>query len=86
MIDDLYTHPHTSTLCKVSKPIEGRNGCKTDSECLENGRKKCEADPECLGIAWYRFREEQALKICYSREFITKPGWRTIWKKDGMFC
>ena len=83
-IDDIYSHAHGSTLCKNSRPIGGRNECKTDLDCLENARKKCDEDSSCHGIAWFQFRKEQPLKICNSRETQTKSGWRTMWKKDGI--
>jgi len=81
-----YSHGHPAILCENSFSIQGRNGCNTDEECLKNARLKCEKYSTCTGIAWNWVlpgrNEEQALKICFSRDNKTEAGWRTMWRKD----
>ena len=87
MIDDIYTHADTNTLCKNGKDINGRNGCKTDLNCLENAKKSCNEDRECVGIAWNerKDKEEQPLQLCHSRDSETNYGWRTMWREEGIY-
>ena len=60
----------------------GREGCKSDEECLLNGRSVCDDDPHCLGIAWYTNRVDEPLKICRSKAMGPKiDGWRTFMKQ-----
>ena len=68
--------------CVDNKDVEGRNGCESDEDCLQNGRDICDTDPNCFGIVWYTKRANQRLKICRSKDMGPKTdGWRTIMKK-----
>ena len=70
-----------NSLCKKNKDVEGRYGCMSDDECLDNARGKCDRDPNCFGISWYPKKRNQPLKICLSNELEPKDdGWRTIMK------
>ena len=75
-----YTEPSEyAMMCKHSKPIEGRNDCMTDKECLDNARGQCDNDPGCFGVSWYPLHEYQKLRLCLSREMVeTRDGWRTM--------
>ena len=67
--------------CVDNKDIDGRNGCASDEECLNNGRGICDADPNCFGITWYKRNTYQSLKICKSTVMGPKTdGWRTMMK------
>ena len=68
--------------CVDNEDVEGRNGCKSDEECLQNGRNICDTDPNCFGIAWDSKLVNQPLKICKSKVMGPKTdGWRTLIKK-----
>ena len=67
--------------CVDNENVEGRNGCESDEECLQNGRNICDTDPNCFGIAWYTNLVNQQLKICRSKAMGPKTdGWRTMTK------
>ena len=76
-----YDDPNTLEWCKESIDVEGRGGCMTDYDCLENARYRCDTDPNCFGVSWYPHVKSQLLKICRSREMEPKTdGWRTMMK------
>ena len=72
--------------CKDTKPIEGRNGCMSDKQCLENARGQCDKNPTCFGVSWFPHIKHQKLKLCTSREMVPKRRpflWRTMMKIEG---
>ena len=74
--------------CKDSKPIEGRNGCMSDKDCLENARGQCDKNPDCFGVSWFKHTKHQKLKLCTSEEMVPKSGpflWRTMKKIEGNY-
>ena len=80
-----YDDAVTEMWCKDSKPIEGRNGCMSDKDCLENARGQCDKNPDCFGVSWFKHIKHQKLKLCTSKEMVPKPGpfpWRTIKKVE----
>ena len=84
----LPTKPHE--LCSVTEDVDGRNGCNSDEECLENARAFCDSDPACFGFSWFREpnRVAQRLKKCKGRSTSSKwdgydKEWRTILKLQG---
>ena len=67
--------------CKDNKDIDGREGCMSDAECLQNARGQCDTDSNCFGVSWLSANQGQRLKICRSKEMVSKPdGWRTMMK------
>ena len=80
----MYDDPLTTKWCKDNMDIEGRNNCNGTKTCLENARRQCDGNPKCFGIMWHSTMPAQKLKICRSRELVTKTnGWRTILKSEG---
>ena len=80
-----YDDAVTEMWCNDSKPIEGRNGCMSDKDCLENARGQCDKNPDCFGVSWFKHIKHQNLKLCTSKEMVPKPGpfpWRTIKKVE----
>ena len=80
-----YDDAVTEMWCKHSKPIEGRNGCMGDKQCLENARGQCDKNPDCFGVSCFKHRKQQKLKLCTSREIVPKRGpflWRTMKKVE----
>ena len=76
-----YDEALTTSWCSNNKDVDGRNGCTTDDECLNNARGQCDNDDGCFGISWHERIPNQTLKICLSRDFQPKSdGWRTIMK------
>ena len=43
-----YDDAVTAMWCKDSKRIQGRNGCMSDRQCLENARGQCDKNPDFL--------------------------------------
>jgi len=77
-----YHDAETTLWCKESKPIEGRNGCMNDADCLENARSQCDNDPKCYGVSWYPNVSKQKMKLCLSEKMEPKTdGWRTMMKR-----
>ena len=78
--------------CKNRKYVENRNGCTSDSECLNNARKTCDDDSKCVGISWNQGSSKNLTTChrCFGNTLqcrtVTeyKKGWRTImkWKKN----
>ena len=72
------------TWCKLNKDIEGRNGCMSDKQCLDNARGQCDKNPDCYGVSWYPKIMDQELKRCLSRDIEPKSdGWHTMMKLEG---
>ena len=70
--------------CKLNMDVEGRNGCMSDKQCLDNARVLCDNDPGCYGVSWYPGKLDQKIKLCLSRDMEPKhDGWRTMMKSVG---
>ena len=83
-----YDDAVTEMWCNDSKPIEGRNGCMSDKDCLENARGQCDKNPDCFGVSWFKHTKHQKLKLCTSEEMVLKSGpflWRTMKKIEGNY-
>ena len=64
--------------------VEGRNGCMSHKQCLDNARVLCDNDPGCYGVSWYVGKPDQRIKLCLSRHMEPKiDGWRTMMKSGG---
>ena len=76
-----YDEVLTLQWCKDNKDIDGREGCMSDAECLQNAKSQCDTDPNCFGVSWLSAHLGQALKICLSKQMVPKTdGWRTMMK------
>ena len=79
--DVKYEAPNTAMWCPKNKDINGRNGCMSDYDCLENARGECDKNPDCYGVSWYQNDNNQPLKLCLSGDLEPKDdGWRTMMK------
>ena len=66
--------------------VEGRNGCMSHKQCLDNVRVLCDNDPGCYGVSWYPGKIDQPIKLCLSRYVEPKhDGWRTMMKSGGNY-
>jgi len=80
-----YDDAITTKWCRDSRPIEGRNKCDSDEQCLENARGLCDDDSNCVGVMWFSGNPIQKLRLCESRILEGKTyGWRTLLKSNTM--
>jgi len=80
-----YDDAITTKWCRDSRPIEGRNKCDSDEQCLANARGLCDDDPTCSGVMWFSKNPFQKLRLCQSKILEGKTdGWRTLLKSNTM--